>query len=408
MIDKLQVAPHVTEIIEKLQNEGFETYVVGGAIRDLLLGRIPKDYDLSTAATPEEIKQVFGRRRARIIGRRFKLVHLYHGREIIEISTFRKTPEKKQPVPGKFAEVPENMILHDNEYGSSEEDAFRRDFTVNAIFYDPVARNIVDYTGYGVDDVIHGRVRAIGDPALRFEEDPVRMLRALKLVGQYNFALTAETETALIESTELITHASKSRLTLELEKILKGAFGDNIFAAFKKYSFLKYFMPYWADHWDTPASNYAMKLLAERNKRLQAGLYRDSISLAVACITLPFVEQVNQSEPGQLWEFDVESTQPLIRNVMLQVFEPHSLIKRLVFSAQRMLVLQTALLNSERRKKIMHQKGYPHARELMLMQNQVAGNFEKVVDKWPPNFSSENKSPKRRRKRFKNKKVFTD
>ena len=208
----LQVAPYITDIIARLQEAGYETYVVGGAIRDLMLGREPKDYDISTSATPEQVKDVFGRRRARIIGRRFKLVHLYQGMEIIEISTFRKMPEKSTKVPAKLKDqpVPENMIFHDNEFGTSEEDAWRRDFTVNALFYDPVSHKLIDHTKSGLDDINNGIVRAIGDASLRFEEDPVRMLRALKLVGQYGFKLCPETEASLRECLPLITHAANA------------------------------------------------------------------------------------------------------------------------------------------------------------------------------------------------------
>ena len=143
MTIKPKIEKYVTDIVAALQNAGYEAYIVGGAVRDFLLDRQPKDYDISTSATPEEVKKVFKKQRCMIIGRRFRLVHLYHGKEILEISTFRKKPEHNAPAPEKMnpakrAAAPENMIFRDNEFGTVQEDAQRRDFTVNALFYDPV------------------------------------------------------------------------------------------------------------------------------------------------------------------------------------------------------------------------------------------------------------------------------
>ena len=170
MTIKPKIEKYVTDIVAALQNAGYEAYIVGGAVRDFLLERQPKDYDISTSATPEEVKKVFRKQRCMIIGRRFRLVHLYHGKEILEISTFRKKPEHNASAPEKMnpakrAAAPENMIFRDNEFGTVQEDAWRRDFTVNALFYDPVNDRIHDYTGHGLDDIRDGIVRIIGNEA---------------------------------------------------------------------------------------------------------------------------------------------------------------------------------------------------------------------------------------------------
>jgi poly(A) polymerase len=409
MTIKITADPHIKVIIDTLQQAGFETYVVGGAIRDLMLDRKPKDYDLSTSASPEQVRQVFGRRRARIIGRRFKLVHLYNGKEIIEISTFRRRPAPKAPakVNPKYGEAPENMIFHDNEYGTSEEDAFRRDFTVNALFFDPVSGEIIDHTGYGIEDIQNGKVRVIGDPALRFEEDPVRLLRALKLVGQYGFTMTDETASGLRESLELITHASHSRLTLELEKILKNTYSSDILTAFHDYGFLGYFLPFLGKNWETPAGIYAMQLLGERDKRLRQGLYRDSISLAMAAISLPFVEQeLGDGEKGSLW-LHKPYTDAVIRDIVDGCFMPHHMIKRLDFAAQRTLMMQPWLLDSDNPKKLVNRRGYAHARELLMLQNNVVWQSEELENMWPRrmvdhaahNFDKKKKRSRRPRRR---------
>ena len=147
MRKELPVSANARSVVSRLQKAGFETYIVGGAIRDMLMGRTPKDFDISTAATPEEVRQVFGRRSSRIIGKRFRLAHVYCGKELFEVATFRRAPEKNGQA--QDGESPGNLIVSDNVFGSSSEDAARRDFTVNALFYDPEKREIKDFTGQG-------------------------------------------------------------------------------------------------------------------------------------------------------------------------------------------------------------------------------------------------------------------
>lgn len=398
MITKLTVAPHIRDIIRRLSEAGYEAYIVGGAIRDLMMGRAPKDYDISTSARPEQVKEVFGRKRTMIIGKRFRLVHLYHGNEIIEISTFRQAPEDTGRITDKPFQkpAPENMIFRDNEYGTAEEDGWRRDFTVNALFYNPLNDEIKDFTGHGIEDMKNGTVRAIGNAALRFEEDPVRLLRALKLVGQYSFHMDQETEEALFRQMPLIIHASPSRLTLELEKIMKGVYSHAILPAFHRYGLLRYFLPYVDENWNTPAAEYAIRLLEGRNKRVVEGKFRDSISVAMATLALPFIERRFCCETGALWPYEPR-TLGVIYQVLHEVFLPHHLIKRLSMSADRMLQLQTALVNSNKVGKITGLQGYTHARELMMIQNTVEWHSPTLEKLWPPEPAIEFKPKKHNR-----------
>ncbi len=354
-----KIAQHVVEIIESLQKAGFESYLVGGAVRDLLLGLEPKDYDISTAATPEQIRHLFGKRNVMIIGKRFRLVHYYHGHDIVEISTFRKKPAKLEPVitPGK------TLVFHDNSFGTSYEDAFRRDFTINAIFYDPVKNQIIDHCGQGMNDLEGGIVRTIGDPAERFIEDPVRILRALKLVGQYGFRISPETEKALIEKMPLIASCSHSRLSLELEKILKKTSSDKTLKILYEYNFLSYFLPYIHHDWDTPECKDMLRLLELRNARVDNGIYRNSLSLSVATMAFPFVcSALEKAENSPLWKYHPKIEKD-IRHVVLNLFSPHSFPKRLIFSAVSAIMFQTALLRDSRRMS-RHPTRYQHAVEL--------------------------------------------
>lgn len=389
MKHELPVENRVIELISTLQNAGFEAYIVGGAIRDLLLGRRPKDYDISTAATPEEVRNVFGRRAARIIGKRFRLVHVRHGGELFEVSTFRQTPSPESAAVGpdgrKHEELPEHMILSDNSFGTAEEDAWRRDFTVNALFYDPVRSELIDFTGQGIDDIRSGVVRAIGNPRLRFEEDPVRMLRALKLVGQYDFTFDAATENALFAMLPLIRHAAPSRLSLELEKILSSSYGDKHLLAFHDYGLLEYFLPEIDTAWGSPACEYALNLFNERNCRVAEGIYRNSISLAMATLALPFVERECGSSVGGLWQNSPEA-RTIIAGVLDRLFRPQTMMNRMTLSAERVLQLQALFGESKSRpEQLMESRSYAHSRELLLIRTAVQeGDVAELERLWPP------------------------
>jgi poly(A) polymerase len=371
---KENIDSHVIWIIDRLQKAGYEAYLVGGAVRDLMLDRHPKDYDLSTSATPEQIRDLFGRRNARIIGKRFRLVHVYHGNEIIEVTTFRKAPKVDE----------EGTVLpFDNEFGNSMEDAWRRDFSVNAIFYDPLSDQVIDHTEMGVNDLENKIVRTLGSPSERFEEDPVRMLRALKLVGQYGFKLEPETQKALRSSLPYITHCSHSRLSLELEKIMRRPYSEEILKAFHEHGFLAYYLPYLNECWETEECSYMLELIHERNNRLMQGKYRDSISLAIATAALPFAEAHLEADPegrGWIFYFGVEKD---LKRIIRNVFSPYNFPKRIVASALGMLLLQPSMLNKRRQNRVLSNRRYRHARELMMLQNNTKWHDESLNEFWP-------------------------
>lgn len=399
---KNKIDPYIIDVIGCLRSAGFETYLVGGAVRDILLDRTPKDYDVSTAATPEEVRRVFRDRHTLIIGRRFRLVHLIRGRDITEISTFRKRPEQEAQAdrPKRCENAPENMIFHDNAFGTSRDDAFRRDFTVNAIFYDPIDDRIVDYTGLGVSDLRAGIVRTIGDPALRFEEDPVRVLRAIKLVGQYGFTMEPETGRAVRSCIELICHASPSRLSLELEKILRNSYTGEILKAFHEYGFLRHYLPALDAVFETPQMEYALRLLELRGERIRAGIFRASLSTAVAMVALPFaeLEAGGHEEPGGLWDyyFGVEAD---LRHIILRLFAPLVLTHRTTSDAVNNLLLQPRFKTFRRLHSFADRKGYPGAREFAIIQNIAVWHIPSFEDSCPLPVRSPGSQKKRRRRR---------
>ena len=195
--------------IERLQEGGFNAFVVGGAVRDLLLGAHPKDFDIATNATPEQVHHLF--RRSRIIGRRFRIVHVLMGPETLEVTTFRGGDDKTTDQEGR--------ILNDNVFGSQEEDARRRDFTVNALFYNPTDETIIDYH-HGVRDVHAKKLVMIGNPVQRYREDPVRMLRAVRLAAKLGLSIDEATRRPIAELASLLKNVPSARLFDEMLKML--------------------------------------------------------------------------------------------------------------------------------------------------------------------------------------------
>jgi poly(A) polymerase len=196
---------------ETLQEKGYKAYVVGGAVRDLLIGEEPKDFDIATNATPEQVRAAF--RRARIIGRRFQIVHVMIGSETLEVTTFRGalSHDTKKDAHGR--------VLHDNEFGSHAEDAARRDFTVNALYYDPASETIIDYH-HGVADIKQKTLRMIGEPRARYREDPVRMLRAVRLAAKLGLTIDPAAAKPIREMAVLLENVPPARLFDEMLKLL--------------------------------------------------------------------------------------------------------------------------------------------------------------------------------------------
>lgn len=217
-IRRESVSSCARKVTSSLQEAGFSAFVVGGAVRDLLLGRKPKDFDVATDADPDQVRAIF--RRSRIIGRRFRLVHVMCGAEVIEVSTFRRShASDESEEAGEGRTDVHGRVLADNVFGNMEEDAQRRDFTVNALFYDPSTEEIWDYHG-GYADLRESRLRMIGDPATRYREDPVRMLRAVRFAAKLGMELDRKTEAPIETLGELLQHVPEARLFEEMLKLL--------------------------------------------------------------------------------------------------------------------------------------------------------------------------------------------
>lgn len=235
-ISRKDISPNALRVLYRLKEAGYGAYLVGGAVRDLLAGRHPKDFDVATDATPEQVKHLF--RNCRLIGRRFRLAHVIFGREIIEVATFRGLSDDGTG----DRELENGRLVRDNVYGSIEEDAIRRDFTANALYYAIEDFSVRDYVG-GFEDVQHRTLRLIGDPEARYREDPVRMLRAVRLAAKLGFHIDATAAEPIPRLARLIADAPPARLFDEALKLFLSGHGEQGFLGLEEHGLLPVLFP---------------------------------------------------------------------------------------------------------------------------------------------------------------------
>jgi len=238
-IQKGDIDEDARKVVYRLQRAGFKAYIVGGGVRDILLGKTPKDFDISTDATPRQIKALF--RNCRIIGRRFKLAHVFfaHGKTL-EVSTFRDTADV--PEPAEVDAAPAAQVTNDNIYGTEQTDALRRDLTINGLFLDVSTMQVIDYVN-GMHDLKQGIIRIIGDPNLRFAEDPVRMLRAVRHSARNGFHIEPQCWSSILRNAQLITTCSQVRVFDELRKDVSSGCFLTILSLLGETGLLEYILP---------------------------------------------------------------------------------------------------------------------------------------------------------------------
>ncbi|MDZ4725842.1 MAG: polynucleotide adenylyltransferase PcnB [Leptospira sp.] len=332
-IRRTNIDEDAIKIINRLNKFRYKAYLVGGGVRDLLMGKRPKDFDIVTSATPNQIKRVFNN--CRIIGKRFKIVHIIFKGKIIEVSTFRSLPEHRLE---KHKADNDYLIKRDNSFGTAKEDAARRDFTINSLFYDPKNDSILDYVG-GFDDIQKKIVRVIGDPDISFKEDPVRMLRAVKFSVLLGLDIEKKTKLAIKKNRLEIEKSSSARLLEEYNKmfrtwktsqIFQGLAENHLFEVLFKdvVDRLKKSDPEWREHFlDTPLGkrlNITDKLLAAREEMTPAIFY--------ALIFYDLVSDVLHSDQGHLAHNIKEALMPAFERMGIPKREQENLMK--VFISQ--------------------------------------------------------------------------
>lgn len=277
------------KVLNRLISGGFQAYIVGGSVRDLLLHKAPKDFDVATNATPNQIKNLF--RNGRIIGRRFKLVHILFHREIIEVATFRSHAaiDESQQTNER------GMLVRDNAFGSLDEDAWRRDFTINSLYYNITDSSILDFTG-GVKDVQDKLIRMIGDPVTRYKEDPVRMLRAVRFSAKLHFSLAPETEAPFPEISSLITHVSSSRLFDEITKLYQCGNAETVQKLLMQYGLFQHLCPQTTSLLDSQYPVNALLAIALENTdtRIHADKPVTPAFLFAVILWFPMIERSKQ------------------------------------------------------------------------------------------------------------------
>lgn len=291
--------PHFT-VVNKLNQLGYEAYLVGGCVRDIVLNVTPKDFDVATNATPEEVKKTF--RSCRLVGRRFRLAHVLFGRDVIEVATFRG--EKNDPKNASQTLSENGMLVRDNNFGTLEQDAKRRDFTINALYYDVQQRAIYDFCN-GVDDLKNGLIRLIGDPETRYREDPVRILRAIRFQAKLGMKIEPTTEMPMMKLVPLLNNIPGARLFDESLKLLQTGYGSKTFPLLVKYNVIQYLYPRLTElskgiefseksethsNINTYAQRMIIKALANTDHRIKNGLRINSAFLYAAFLWYPLNE----------------------------------------------------------------------------------------------------------------------
>ncbi|MCZ4295253.1 polynucleotide adenylyltransferase PcnB [Vibrio sinaloensis] len=292
-ISRKQISDNALKVLYRLHGAGFDAYLVGGGVRDLLLSQQPKDFDIATNATPEQIRQLF--KNCRLIGRRFRLAHIMFGRDIIEVATFRG--HHQEPSKNVSQQSKEGMLLRDNVYGTIDEDAERRDFTVNAMYYNIGDYSIHDYAR-GIEDLEDKLIRLIGDPDTRYREDPVRMLRAIRFAVKLDFDIEEDTAAPIEELATLLQEIPAARLYEESLKMLQSGHGLETYHLMREYNLFQQLFPTIAEFFTEDYSSQTEQMLDlvldSTDQRIEEGKRINPAFMFAAMLWYPLQEKAKQ------------------------------------------------------------------------------------------------------------------
>lgn len=400
-ISKDQIDPDALYVMEKLLKEGHAAFLVGGSVRDLLLQRKPKDFDISTSAKPEEIKQIF--RNCILIGRRFRLAHVRFGKKILEVSTFRTGDTEDA-----------SLIVRDNEWGTPEEDVLRRDFTINGLYYDPATESVVDYVG-GFPDLQKKYLRTIGQPFVRFKQDPVRMLRLLKFQARFGFEIDPKAKIALLECRGELLKSSQARILEELLRMLESGASQTFFKLLSEYGILNLMTPMLAEFLELPDSAEIYSYLEEVDRMIKEphSIPLDR-SLLLCCIIYPILQKritqryVERERTPHLGEIFVET-----KNVVDEVFRPFFHIPRrlrlgILFTLSAQYRLTPLDKRRGRRIRVPKDPLFPEALHFLQIRSCLEPGLQKVWEEWQEAVVEPPTEPKKRRRRPRRRRPSSD
>ena len=366
-------------VINQLQQAGFDAYIVGGSVRDLLVGLTPKDFDVATNATPEQVKQTI--RNCRIIGKRFRLAHVFFKRYIIEVATFRGC--HSQAISAQDAVVQDGRILRDNVYGSIEEDAKRRDFTINALYYDPIAEIILDFVG-GMQDLKAKKLHLIGDPVTRYQEDPVRMLRAIRIANKLNFKIERKTKNGIAKCLNNLDSVSPARLFEEYIKIFLHGRGESNFQALHKHNCLAKLFPQAVELLGNKSHSKLIALaLNNTDKRIASGKTINPAFLISVFLWQPLLTAKKNMLTTKQASYPYEAHQLAVTEVLQIQIQTLSIPRRFTATMRDIWQLQMPL--EQRRPKaiykILENPKFRAAYDFLLLRQGI-GEVDKKLTAW--------------------------
>lgn len=382
-ISRDQISPNALKVLYRLKNAGYQSYLVGGGVRDLLLGREPKDFDVVTNARPEQVRELF--RNCTLIGRRFRLAHVRFGREIIEVSTFRAGLDA---VPDTDSINEAERILRDNVYGEVDEDVWRRDFTVNALLYNIEDFSIVDYVG-GMADIETGCLRLIGEPERRYREDPVRMLRAVRFAVKLGFNVHPDTEKPIPGLAHLLDDIPPARLFEEFLKLFLSGYAVQSFERLRHYGLFAYLFPQTeaclAELEGGAPHVFVAKALENTDQRIDDDKPVTPGFLIAAMLWDPVRKQTEAYVSEGLSEH--EARQMASDDVVSKQIASLAMPRRFTLMAKDIWALQPRLEKQAFRegKRALRLLGHPRFRaayDFMVLRAQAGEPVDKVVDWW--------------------------
>jgi len=387
-ISRKHISDAALQVMSVLHKHNYQGYLVGGGVRDLLLGGHPKDFDVATDATPEQIRALF--RNARIIGRRFKIVHVRFGREVIEVTTFRGShdaeTQSRDSRPGNLisARSESGMLLRDNVYGTLEEDAIRRDFTINALYYSSKDFSVYDYT-HGLRDLESKTLRIIGDAETRYREDPVRMLRAVRFAAKLDFQLAADTAAPMRLLAPMLGNIPAARMFDEILKLFMAGHGVTTFTLMQEYGLFKPLFPQTAaciDAGQPMAESLIVEALRNTDARINAGKPVTPAFLFAALLWPAVHSQLEQLKASGLPE--IPAMQQATQQVASAQQQHTSVPKRFGFPMREIWDMQLRLprRSFRRAENMMENKRFRAAYDFLLLREQAGENTGGLGQWW--------------------------
>ncbi len=378
-VSRSEISENALKVLYRLKNAGYHAYLVGGGVRDILLGIKPKDFDVATDAHPEQVRELF--RNCRLIGRRFRLAHVHFGREIIEVSTFRAS--HNDAVDGEGHEE-DGRIIRDNVYGTLDDDVWRRDFTVNALYYNIEDYSIVDYVG-GLEDIKNRQLRLIGIPEDRYREDPVRMLRAIRFAIKLDFSIHPVSEQPIRKLAPLLEEIPEARLFEEFLKLFMSGQSEKAYQQLREYGLFAKLFPQ-TEEFLNRGDEFIHKLLISAFRNTDTRLAEDKpvtpAFLLAALLWVPVRDLANDHEGNGLSEMD--AIHLASDAVISHQISSTSMPRRFTHMARDMWALQVRLKNirGKRPLKLLAHQRFRAAYDFLLLRAEAGEDVQELASWW--------------------------